>query len=85
MKKLLLTIKGDRTLSNIEIKETGSKIKNRNPAKYDAFLIRSMAGAISGIISQMPISEKKKREVFGVLIREMTAEFENNLEDEQDE
>ena len=28
MKKLLLTIKGDRTLSNIEIKETGNKIKN---------------------------------------------------------
>lgn len=85
MKKLLLTIKGDRTLSNIEIKETGSKIKHRNPAKYDACLIRAMAGAISSIISQMPISEKKKREVFDILVREMTAEFENNLEDEQDE
>ena len=85
MKKLLLTIKGDRTLSNIEIKETGSKIKNRNPAKYDACLIRSMAGAISSIISQMPISEKKKREVFDLLVRKMTFEFEKTLEGEPHE
>ena len=85
MKKLLLKIKGDRTLSNIEIKETGSKIKNRNPVMYDACLIRAMVGAISSIISQMQISEKQKREVFDLLVREMTAEFEETLEDEQDE
>ena len=40
---------------------------------------------ISSIISKMPISEKKKREVFDLLVRLMTAEFEDKLEDEFDE
>lgn len=85
MKKMMLFIKGNRDLSEITIKETGARLHKRNPAKFDTCLIRSMASAISTIISDMPIAADKKHGVLDRLIAEMRNELERLMEEENEE
>ena len=79
MKRILLTVKTDKSLETFWIKQHGMSIFKKNHEKYVGSLLRCIADMVVHYVVDLPMRDEDKRELFQHITEHMNKDFETQM------